>query len=120
MPNISLADIQKAADKKYGDYVIPVEGGKELRFKNPMRMSRDIRRKLADLFDVKKMLEKAEANPDLDVYDLYREAFELTAVKPAHFAQLDKAVGDDPAIWTLLFEEFGEATEAGEASPSED
>ena len=118
MPTFTLADIQKIADDRYGDYVIPVEGEEALRFRNPMRLPREARQKLGNLFNTEKMLARAEADETLDIYDLYREAFELAASKPAHYKTLATAVGDDPATWTLLFEEFGQATAVGEASPS--
>ena len=117
---LSLADIQKAATERYGDYVIPVEGAEALRFRNPMRLPRESRQRLGNLFNTEQMLKRAEEDHTLDIYDLYREAFELAAVSPAHYETLSAAVGDDPATWTLLFEEFGQATAVGEASPSVD
>lgn len=117
--SLKLDHLQKAAKAKYADYVIPNSDGEDLVFENPMRRNRESRRKLAALFDLESMEARAAAEPDLDLYDLYREAFQLAAKKDTYFEQLDAAVGDNPALWEELIVDYREACQPGEAVPSE-
>lgn len=117
--SLKLDHLQKAADRKYADYIIANGEGEDLVFENPMRRPREARRKLARLFDLEAMEKRAQAEPDLDLYDLYREAFQVSAKKPLYFEQLDEAVGDNPAMWEELIAEYQKQCAPGEAAPSE-
>jgi hypothetical protein len=115
MPAINLSDIQKAAEKKFGDFEIHV-GEEVLYFSQALRMEKAKRRELAKAMNLR---ERSQTDNDDDLYDVFKDAFRITARGEGTFDKLYAAVGDDPAVWQELFQEFTESTQAGEASPSE-
>lgn len=118
MPSFSLNDLNAAADKQYGNFEIPLGEGETLVFLNPLRMKKDRRARMTKLFMNGEIESRLKEEPTLDMYDLYREAFEIAAVNKATYEALVKAVGDSPAKWTLLFKEYNGTSELGEASAS--
>lgn len=118
MPSFSLSDLNAAADKQYGNFEIPVNEDEVLVFLNPLRLDKDRRVRMAKLFQNGSIQDRLEVEPDLDMYDLYREAFEIAAVNEGTFKRLTEIVGDSPAKWTVLFAEFNGTSELGEASTS--
>lgn len=118
MPSFSLNDLNAAADKQYGNFEIQLDGGETLVFLNPLRLPKDRRTRMTKLFLNTEIESRLEEEPTLDMYDLYREAFEIAAFNKETFKKLDKAVGDSPAKWTLLFKEFNGTSDLGEASAS--
>ena len=119
MPSFSLADLNAAADKQYGNFEIPVSEDEVLVFLNPLRLTKERRAKMTKLFQNGTIASRLEDEPELDMYDLYREAFQIAAVNEGTFERLVEVVGDSPAKWTLLFSEYNGTSELGEASASE-
>lgn len=121
--SINLADIQEAVEKKVGNYTVflSADQSETAVFKPALRQPKSIRRKLAEAVDIEARVKAAMEDESLDddVFDIFRECFELTAVSKSDFTRLKKAVGDDPAVWSRLFSDYQEATMTGEASPSE-
>jgi len=112
MPSIKLSDIQAAADKKYGDFVVELPDNEIVSFAPALRLPKVQRRLLAAALDIQK---RAEADDDADIYDVYRDVFRISARQGQAFDKLTEAIGDDPAIWEELANEFLQDTQAGEA-----
>ena len=115
MPVISLKDIQHAAEKKFSDYEIHT-ADEVLYFRPALRLPKPKRRELAAALNIQ---ERAKTPTDDDLFDVYKDAFRISAREEAMYDKLVEAVGDDPAVWQELFIAFNEDTQAGEASPSE-
>jgi hypothetical protein len=113
MPSITLSDIQQAADKKYGDFQITLPDAQIVSFVPALRLPKESRRKLAAAFDVEKRVNGDE--PDLDLYDIYKDVFRVSARQTDAFTKLEEVVGDDPAVWEELAKAFMQDTQAGEA-----
>lgn len=117
MPSIKLSDIQTAADKKYGDFEIHLPNGEIVSFIPALRLPKESRRKLGKAFDVEQRVKGDE--PDLDLYDVYKDVFRVSVRQADAFTKLEAVVGDDPAVWEELAKSFMQDTAAGEVSPSE-
>lgn len=104
MPSISLQDIQEAADKKFGPFVVEGVPGGDVTLANPLRMSKDKRKKLFDLKDV------TEENIDEKFADLIR-----LGTSPAEAKRLLAAIGDDLATLKEIVESWLKGSQAGEA-----
>lgn len=102
MPKITLADIQKAADKKYGPLVIAgIEGG-DITLVNPLRLPKEKRDAMTALDDVE------------DVDAKLRTLVELAA-SPEDAKRLLDAVGDDLAVLAELVGDYTGTAQVGEA-----
>jgi len=117
MTQVTLTDIQRAAEKKYGNYTVLIED-EVLTFLNPLRLPKEKRKAIAEL-NTQEFYAEGAAGADFDKWDMYRRIFELSAKTESHFQRLDEAIGDDPAMWEELFDALNTVTELGEASPSE-
>lgn len=105
MPSITLADIQAAADKKYGPLVVDL-GDRKVEMRNPLRLPKVKRDQLAAL-----------DGDDSDV-DAKLASIVKIACSAADAKALLAAVGDDlPALAEIVSEWTGSA-QVGEASPS--
>ena len=114
MPVIQLKDIQDAANKKFSDFEIHT-ADEVLYFSPALRLTKTKRRELAAALDIET---RAKEDTDDDLFDVYQDAFRISARSEGAFEKLKAAVGDDPAVWQELFISFNEDTQAGEASPS--
>jgi len=112
MPQITLAEIAAATEKKFGDFEVVIDTGETLVFHNPMRLAKEKRRALANVFDLEAQI---EIDPDADKWDLYKQTFKVIARSEAEYEKLAAAVGDVPATWEGLFKEFENQTEAEKA-----
>lgn len=105
MPSITLADIQAAADEKYGPLLVDL-GDKTVEMRNPLRLTKAKRDELA-------ALDKAAGDVDSKLATIVK-----IACSPADAKALLAAVGDDlPALAEIVSEWTGSA-QVGEASPS--
>lgn len=110
MPSITLADIQTAADKKYGPLVIEDIPGGPVELVNPIRLSKEKRAKLKDL-------DKADEAGEIDVDEKVAECIRLAA-NPADAKRLLAALGGDLAQLKEVIEQWSSSGQSGEASPS--
>lgn len=110
MPSFTLADIQAAADEKYGPTVIELEDGPVV-LVNPLRMSKATRQKFMALGQPK------EGEAEIDVDEKLAEMIRL-ATKPADAKRLLAAVGGDLAQLKEIVELWTKASQLGEASAS--
>ena len=117
MPSVTLADIQEAAERKYGPYIIELSGGQTCTLVNAIRLSKDKRKKVLSLQDKINGEEKDvdEANVDEFLEDMIR----LVAKSKADADRLIKAAGGDLAILMSVVEGYSEGSQLGEASGSE-
>lgn len=111
MATISLEEIQSDAQERYGDLVIDT-GDDALVLRNALRLSKEARAELFSLFDKRDENEDAAAE---DIEDVFDDVLRLVASK-AHAAKLLKY---DAPTKAVIFERYTQATQAGEASSSE-
>jgi hypothetical protein len=106
MPSITLADIQAAADKKYGPLVVDLGNDKSVTMRNPLRLPKAKRAALAAL--------------DGDGADVDAKLAEIVkiACAPADAKALLSAVGDDLPALAEIVSEWTSSAQVGEASPS--
>lgn len=116
MPKINLSTVQQAADKKFDDTVIELPSGQTATFSAILRLPKEKRKALRASMDLSA---RAEAKDEADIWDVYKDAFRITAKTEHDFPMLEQFVGDDPAVWTELFQAFTEDNQMGEASVSE-
>lgn len=114
MPSMTLDDLNKAADKKFGNFEIET-GEETLVFLNPLRLPKERRKAMTRIFESDVLAERVKEDEDLDMYDLYAEAFAIAAVSPHHYERLAEFVGDNPAKWSVLFQAYNGESELGEA-----
>lgn len=124
MSSFTLADIQKAAEKKYGDFEVevPTEDGIEtVRFRPILRCSREVRKEYAKATDP--LAHTPAEGEEADIVDVLLAAakagFRTIARSARDFELLDEALKvdgqDDLALWQELFRAYNEDSEAGEA-----
>ena len=111
MPKITLATIQSAANTKFSDFEVVLSETETVAFSPVLRLPKAKRAELAAAFSVET---RTAEDAGVDVFDLYRDAFRITAKTEGGFDALAAAVGDDPAVWQELFSAYSEETEAGE------
>lgn len=111
MPSIKLSDIQAAADKKYGDFEVTLPSGDIVSFAPALRLGKESRKKLAEALDIEA---RAKADNGDDLYDVYKDIFRVSARQADAFTKLEKVIGDDPAIWQELTDEFMAESQPGE------
>jgi Mycobacteriophage tail assembly protein len=114
MPKINLSTIQQTANTKYSDFEVELPTGQTAVFSAILRLPKAKRRELREAMDLAARAEQPES-AELDMFDIYRDAFRIVAKSPSAFELLDSTVGDDPAMWQELFTAFTEDTQAGEA-----
>lgn len=106
MPSITLADIQAAADRKYGPLLIDLgDGGDPIELPNPLRLTKAKRDKLAALDD------------EGDVDERLAEIVKIAA-RPADAKRLLAVVGDDLPMLAEIVNNWTSSAQVGEASPS--
>lgn len=120
MPQVTLADIQAAADKKYGDYVIELEDGK-VALPSLLRLPPAKRAEfMAVAEEIKGTSEALKADPGADVAAPLERALRAATRTKRDGDRLIKACGGDPAVLMEIFGSYARATQPGEvpASPS--
>jgi len=115
MPSIKLSDIQDAADAKYGNFEVHLPDGDIATFSPALRLPKERRAALSAALDLEA---RSQANNGDDLYDVYKDIFRISATTAYHFTRLEACVGDDPAVWEQLVNEFIADTQTGEALPS--
>lgn len=133
MAGTSLDQIREAADKKYGDFVVDMGGGEEVRLRSGMRLSEDERKAVRNVEKKHRALrlkveaaqeaaEKGEELPeedevslDSEIIALLREQLRIVATDSNAAKKLLDAVGQDDGLLLTIVEQYAEATELGEA-----
>ncbi|MFE0104134.1 phage tail assembly protein [Streptomyces sp. NPDC059009] len=112
MASFSLDDIRAAAERKYGSTDITF-GEDTVRLLNPLRLSKAKREALAKL-------QEEMGNDDVDQAEALSDAIRTIAESDKAADKLLAVVGGDLAILAEIFGHYGESTQAGEASASQD
>lgn len=113
--SVTLADLQAAAQERWGDYVIEDLG---VTLRHALRLSKKERAALAELQGSEDE-DEDDGEDDEDVVDRIEKTITLLAATPAQGEKLLEAVGGDATILIALMEQYQEATQLGEASDSE-
>lgn len=108
MPKITLDDIRKAADEKYGPLVIEGVDGGDVELLNPARLSKQKRN----------ALKAVVGDEELDEGDRLAEIVKITAKSPSHSKRLLAAFKDDLGALAVILESYNAGAQMGEASPS--
>ena len=124
MATFSLDQIKAAADAKYGSLDIPLSDkqGDVVRLLNPLRMSEAQRAELRVIQDKLNDISASQEGEDEVSEDAVKEQTDLIAEmllavaenKTAGQKLLD-ALGGDLAMTMVVFEQYTEGTQAGEA-----
>lgn len=107
MANFTLDDIRAAAEKKYGDLTIEVDGT-DVVLVNALRLPKEKR-------EVLSTLDKRLASADEETEDVLREALLLVGKDAKATAKLIDAIGDDMSALLQVFASYNGETELGEA-----
>jgi hypothetical protein len=112
MASYSLDDIRAAAERKYGSTDITL-GEDTVRLLNPLRLPKARR-------DALLSLQEQMSADDADQAALLSGAIRTIAESEKAAEKLLEAVGGDLAVLAEIFGHYGESTQAGEASASQD
>lgn len=113
MSNVyTLDSIREAAEKKYGSFDIDLGNGEIVKLLNPLRISKENRKKLNGLQD---RLDEESDNQE----ELLAESLRLVAENRSAVDGLLAIIGDDLTILAEIFEQYTAATQTGEASASQ-
>ncbi|MEU3265117.1 phage tail assembly protein [Streptomyces bacillaris] len=112
MASYTLDDIRAAAERKYGSTDI-VCGEDTVRLLNPLRLPKTRRDTLLGL-------QEEMGKEDADQAELLAQAIRTIAESEKSADKLLDAVAGDLAILAEIFGHYGESTQAGEASASQD
>lgn len=118
MAKITLADIKNAADRKYGPFEVDLGDGVEVTLLNVLRLPKD---KRAEFTAQQKLLDTAQGAAEQDLDEITAKLCDLLrviAATPEGAERLIDAMGDDNGVLMELWEQYSEATQPGEASPS--
>jgi len=124
MATFSLDQIKAAADAKYGSLDIPLsdKAGDVVRLLNPLRMSeaqraelRTIQDKLNDISAAAEGDEEPSEDAVKEQTDLIAEMLLAVAENKVAGKKLLDALGGDLAMTMVVFEQYTEGTQAGEA-----
>jgi thioredoxin-like negative regulator of GroEL len=112
MATFSLDNIRAAAEAKYGSTDIELGDGFTARLLNPLRLPKE---KRAELLKIQNKLDADDVDQEL----VLAEAIRLVAENEKAADKLLDAVGSDLAVLAQIFATYGEGTQVGEASASE-
>ncbi|WP_432482595.1 phage tail assembly protein [Kineococcus esterisolvens] len=119
MASFSLDDIRSAAEARYASTDIDLGGGKTVSLVNPLRLSKAKRDRFRALQeDLTRDVPEGEEGPDQE--EILKDVFRVVAQTEAQAERLIKALDGDLAQMVLIFERYGEETQPGEASASQD
>lgn len=118
MASYTLDAIRSAADSKYASTDIKLSDEMTVVLVNPMKLSKEKRAALVAINGELTTPEGEEPDPDMDQVEIFQRALSLVAATPAQAKALLDQVGDDLAVLAQIFETYGEAQQAGEASAS--
>jgi tail assembly protein len=108
MPRVTLDDIRRAAEQRYGDFDVTLPDGTTVTLRSRLRMSREDRGLLGDV-------EQLATAGDTDAIT---EALRIAAKTPDQGRHLLDALGGDLATAAVLFEQWAQAVSSGESSAS--
>ena len=129
MASITLDFIKEEIDRRYAPFVVEGVAGGDVTLLPLLSLKSEHRKELLGMLDrVNKLQEssndentaKASSEEVSEMLDIFGRAVSLVAENDAAAERLHKALNYDTAAYTLVFTEYIEATQVGEAEPSED
>lgn len=108
----TLDDIRTAAEKNYGSLIIELGDGHKVELRNVMRLSDAERDEFMALSD-------REDDDDVNVREALASMLRIVAATEGQANKLEEAFGEDLTLYAQTVELYKDATQAGEASPSE-
>ena len=121
MSNFTLDDIRSAAEAKYGATVIENVGpdNRDVRLLNPLRLSKERRTELMSL-QSKLDVDPKNGEEAVDQEEILSGAIRLVAESDDQADALLSEINGDLAVLAQVFETYGNGTQLGEASASDD
>lgn len=114
MPSFTLDQINEAADRQYGPFVIEGIPGGDVTLLNALRMPKTQRKRLIDYQKAANaILEDPSAGSD-EADDTLPQMIRLVAASKADADRLLKWAGDDQAKLAVVMQQYGKASQ-GEA-----
>lgn len=117
MANFTLDDLRAAAEREYGDTTIEIPGEEPVVLLNALRLSKADRKQIVDL--QARLGSAEEEGSDIDEVEVVSDLIRVAAKGNSGQRLLD-AVDGDLTVLIKILEAYGEETELGEASPSQD
>jgi tail assembly protein len=108
MSRVTLDEIRRAAEQRYGDFDVALPDGTTVTLRSPLRLSREDRQLLGDVGQL----------ADVGDVEAITEALKIAAKTPAQGERLLAAIGGDLTVAAVLFEQWAQAVSVGEASAS--
>lgn len=122
MATYSLDQLREDVENKYGDFVVEIGDGEEVRLRSALRMPKADRDKLRKLFnDYRDLQEKGDDDSiglSDDSLNMLHTQLRLLATDKKAADKMLKMIGDDLAMLSGLLDAYTEATQPGEVSAS--
>jgi DNA-binding transcriptional MerR regulator len=115
MKNISLADIREAIENKYASTTVDL-GDETIELQNVLRLSKEDRKKVLAL---QEELSSDFEGEKRDQEDVLSDIFRCICVTTGQANRLLRALGNELVLMVEIFQQYAEASQLGEASPSE-
>lgn len=109
----TLKDIHEAAEKKFGNLEIEVSDGSTVVLRNALRLGENERK---DLVEIQETLD----DDDADQVDVMRKIILKVSENETAGKKLLQDLGSDMTLLATVMNQYTEATQLGEASPSQD
>lgn len=119
---VTLDFIKTELEKRYAPFIVEGVPGGDVRMLPALRLPGEQRKKLLSLQTEVEKIQDVGEDGEVDVDRLISMLAEMVAVvtdSEEAAARLQDALGDDPAAYELVFSMYSQATQSGEASPSE-
>lgn len=110
---VTLQDIAEAAEKKYGDVVVPVDDSTKVVLRNPLRLSKAEREQISELQD---SLNEEGADQE----EVLKEILFVVADNKSKARKMVSAFKGDLTQLVTVFTIYQDRVQLGEASPSQD
>lgn len=114
---VTLDDIKAAAEKKYGNLIVPLDESTKVVLRNPLRLSKDER---AAIEVLQKQMNEEDESKRVDQEDGLAEMLLLVADNRYTARRLLDSFEGDLTQLVALFQMYQDRTQLGEASPSQD
>ncbi len=124
METYTLDQLREDVERKYQDFVIHIGEDDVVRFRSPMRLKKADRDALNEMFKVYRETQEESPDSSLENADkmqhMLRSQLLLLASDKDAAQRLLNLIGDDLATLSELLDKYNEATQVGEASPSQE
>lgn len=116
--SVSLDSLREDIEKKYKPVVVDLRDGSEVVLRNLLRLPSSVRKEVTDLLKGMRSRDDEEVSSETVLANAQR-VLEQVAADPKLGKKLVKELGDDLAVTSQLLRLWSEATQLGEAQPSQ-